>query len=378
MSADTGQKLMKDGLGRDAVRRLATALASVDSTFDAAAFQRRAIRGLGKLELKARVAHVVDALRVHLPPDFADARPIALAAGADFPAGDPDDPLRGFAAWPLIDWIAVHAGTEHARHFDDAVDALRSLTGLFTAEFAIRPFLLADTKRAMVHVTRWTRDPEDTVRRLASEGVRPRLPWAQRLPMFQQEPAPVLRILERLKDDPSESVRRSVANNLNDIAKDHPDRVVQVARKWSRGRRKERAWIIRHATRTLVKEGHPGALAVLGYTARPQVQVELALSPARMKLGSSLTLQLALHSRAHGDQRLVVDYAIHHRKANGTLAPKVFKLRNLDLAAGETLTIEKRHVIRAISTRRYYAGEHAVEILVNGKPQARSAFHLRM
>lgn len=369
---------MKDGLDRAALQRLAEALRGAEPSFDSRAFLRRAMRGLKGMELKERVRHAVCALGAYLPGDFTDARAVVLAAGAAFPEGDPDDPLRGFAAWPLIDWVAERATPEHADDLDAALEALRALTPLFTAEFAVRPFLLLDTERTMAHVEAWATDANPAVRRLASEGIRPRLPWAARLPMFQRDPRPVLRVLERLKDDPAETVRRSVANNLNDIAKDHPDRIVKIARRWSKGASEERAWVIRHATRSLVKQGHPGVLSVLGFTGAPKLDVELTLEPRRLQLGGALQLKVQLRSTARRIQRLVVDFAVHHRKANGTLAPKVFKLRTLALSPGERVTIDKAHAIRPISTRRYYPGEHAVELLVNGEARARAVFELRL
>jgi 3-methyladenine DNA glycosylase AlkC len=298
-----------------------------------------------------------------------------VRAGAAWEIGERDDDPYGFAAWPVIDFVGKH-GLSHPR---ESLDALRRLTPLFSAEFAIRPFLVHHEALTMTRLRKWTRDGDEHVRRLVSEGTRPRLPWGERLAKLQRDPTPVLRLLERLKDDRAEYVRRSVANNLNDISKDHPQVVVDVARSWSRGASDERRRIIRHATRTLVKSGHPGALAVLGFDPRARVSVaDLSVTPKRLTLGGSLAIRFVLRSRARTAQPLVVDYAVHHVKKSGERKAKVFKLKVLELGAGDRVTIEKRHAIRQISTRQYHSGRHAVDILVNGRACARAEFDLRV
>jgi 3-methyladenine DNA glycosylase AlkC len=364
---------LKHGLAAPAVGRLGRALRKADPSFPLAAFKRSATRGLGQLELKDRVRHVTAALSKHLPSDFDDAVELALAAAEHWDPGDPDDPLRGFAAWPLIDWVP-EAGIAQV---DTSLEALRKLTGLFTAEFAIRPFLLTETDKTLRHLRKWLRDPEPQVRRLISEGTRPRLPWAPRLPMFQRDPSPVLALLERLRDDPAEYVRRSVANNLNDISKDHPDRVVQVATRWMKGASHERSWIVKHALRSLIKQGNHGAQEALGFTTRPQVDATLQISPKSLHIGETLNIKVQLRSRARTAQRLVVDYLVHYRKANGTTAPKVFKLRVVELKPGQQLQIEAKRSLAPRSTRRLYPGEHAVELLVAGRATGRQSFRLR-
>ena len=286
----------------------------------------------------------------HLPSRVHDALEVLVRAGEAWSFEDSNDPLRGFAAWPLIDWIGQHGLAE----FGASMNALRRLTHLFTSEFAIRPFLLEDSERALALLHEWTMDPSDQIRRLVSEGTRPRLPWAMRLPMFQQDPTPVIALLEKLKDDSSEYVRRSVANNLNDIAKDHPGRVIDVCERWTTDATEQRHWVIRRATRTLVKQGDPGALAVLGFSIAPKARVELGLLTSQVVLGGALQFEVRLRSTSKDAQRLVVDYAIHYRKANGRLTAKVFKLRTLCLAPHANLNVTKQHLLAPISTRRHY------------------------
>jgi 3-methyladenine DNA glycosylase AlkC len=363
---------MKDGLDERAVRRLAAAVGAAWSGFDRPGFLKEAASGLSGLELKERLRHIIRKMHAHLPEDYPRALKIVVRAGRRFPAGRPDDPLAGFAAWPLVDWVG-----EYGRdHFDPSMKALRDLTKLFSAEFAIRPFLIDDSDRALDHLHGWCNDPDERVRRLISEGTRPRLPWGRRLPGFSADPGPVLRLLDNLKDDPAEFVRRSVANNLNDIAKDHPATVVKVCRVWKKGATKDRRWIIRHGLRTLVKQGDPGALKVLGYTTAPRVEARLRLSPRSLKIGGVLELEVTLTSQARRTQKLVVDYVVHHRRARGDTIPKVFKLRTFDLEPAQTVHLHKKHSFVPRTVRRYYPGKHAVELMVGGRSLDRTSFSL--
>ena len=364
------RRLMKDGLNGPALERLADAVSQAWPRFDDSGFLKVALDGLDDLELKDRVRHVIAVLNRFLPVAYPRALKIVVRAGGRFPPGRPGDSLAGFAAWPLIDWVP-----EYGLHdFDSSMKALKGLTSLFSAEFAVRPFLMADTARALGHLQGWIDDPDEHVRRLVSEGTRPRLPWGCRLPVFIEDPLPVIELLNRLKDDPSEYVRRSVANNLNDIAKDHPATVVKVCRVWKKGATAERDRIIRQGLRTLVKQGNPGALRVLGYTTDPEVSVALRLSAKTLKIGGDLSIEVALTSKASRTQKLVVDYVIHHVRANGKTTPKVFKLRSLDLEPGKSVSFTRKHSFAPRSVRRYYPGEHTVEILVGGRSAGRCSF----
>jgi 3-methyladenine DNA glycosylase AlkC len=372
------QRLMKDGLDKPAIARIAGNLQRAYPDFPQHAFMREANKGLGALELKARVQHVISILANHLPDDFVHTTQIFVKAAQDWDQGAPDDPLRSFAAWPMIDYVAVY-GLEQP---EASLAALRQLTGLFSAEFAIRPFITTHPTLTLGNLKQWTADPDEHVRRLVSEGTRPKLPWAARLPEFERNPKPVLRLLEKLKDDPSEYVRRSVANNLNDITKDHPEVVLETCRRWLRKPGKERERIVRHATRTLVKAGHPAVWELLGYTPTPQVHLaDLQVNTLTIQIGEELTFSGTLESTAkqsHKAQRLVVDYAIHHVKANGAIKPKVFKLKTLTLSPGEASEITKRHAFRNITTRQYYSGTHVVEVLVNGQSLGQCDFQLKV
>lgn len=370
MSADGSTGQLKDRLGAAAIDRLATSLAHAWPDFATGRFRAAAMDGLEELELQARVLHVVDAMSAHLPPRFAVALPLVLRVGEGWERES--DPHAGLAVWPLIEWVGVR-GLEHP---DLALPALRRLTGLFSAEFAIRPFLARHPEPTLRALREWTGDEDEHVRRLVSEGTRPRLPWASRLPAFQADPTPVIELLDALKLDESEYVRRSVANNLNDISKDHPAVAVEVAARWTAEGVSPR--LVSHALRTLVKKGDPAALAALGYATEPEVSATLELSPARVRLGETLQLEITMRSTAEGVQRVVVDFAIHFCKANGSTSPKVFKLRNVELQPGTTIELQRRRPLVPATTRRYNSGEHRVELLVSGKPVAEARFWLEV
>jgi 3-methyladenine DNA glycosylase AlkC len=319
---------MKQNLGPDAVLWLAGALELDD------AFVREALDGLDALELTDRARHIGDALGVHLGPD-AFARVMPLFA---------EEAPHAFAWWPLSAWIE----TAGLADFEAAMRVQHALTQRFTAEFSIRAWLRKDPARTLARLAEWTADPSEHVRRLVSEGTRPRLPWAARLDGVDAVP-----LLDHLVDDPSPYVRRSVANHLGDLAKDDPDRAVALARRWGN------AWVARHGLRWLVKRGHPGALALLGAGAGAA-----RVSGTVTHLG--LDVEIAVEVVSEADQRLVVDYVVHFAGARGP-RPKVFKLATLDLAEGEARTLRATVSLRPMTTRRVHPGEHRVDVRVNGR-----------
>ncbi|TQV83687.1 DNA alkylation repair protein [Denitrobaculum tricleocarpae] len=352
------------------VDEMASHLSKAWPRFPREAFVAEAAHELDKLELKERSNQIVAALEHHLPDDFAEAAAILRAS---LPDGDKTG-LSGWAILPLNDYV----GRAGQRHFETAMDLLEKITVLFSSEFGIRYFLLQDQPRALAQMRRWSENSNHHVRRLASEGCRPRLPWAMRLPALMKDPAPILPILARLRDDPENYVRRSVANNLNDIAKDHPDLVARIAAQWMKDASESRKRLIRHACRTLLKQGHQGALEVFGFTAPKKLSAELALHTPTLTLGENLLFELTLESDATASQDLMIDYAVHHVKADGTRSPKVFKWKSLSLESGGQTRLAKKHAIRPITTRRYYPGLHHVEVIVNGQAVARSYFTLSL
>jgi 3-methyladenine DNA glycosylase AlkC len=236
-----------------------------------------------------------------------------------------------------------------------------------SAEFAIRPFIERYPERTMAQMLEWAGHESPEVRRLSSEGCRPRLPWGIRLHDLVADPSPILPILERLKNDESESVRKSVANNLNDISKENPDVVLDLLRRWQTEATEEIHWITGHALRTLVKQGHPQALALLGYGSADDIAVHnLAVEPRSIQVGDKVTLFFDIESLADEPLNLMIDYVVYHMRANGTLSPKVFKLTKRTIQPGEVLHIERKHSFAPVTTRKYYPGEQALEPKING------------
>ncbi len=364
------------------VRAAGTQLQRAWPAFDRAAFVRRANRGLETLELKARAMQIADALEATLPPRLDEACAVIEAAlatprpidDAAAPRGDLDAGLTGWIVWPLGEFVARRGQAEPQR----ALQTLHALTQRLTAEFALRPFIVAHPQLTFATLQRWATDASPHVRRLVSEGSRPRLPWGLRLKALIADPSPTLPLLRALQDDPSAAVRRSVANHLNDIAKDHPEIVVAWVRDHLPGADRERRALLRHASRTLIKQGHPEMLALWGAAAPLDGTARLTLSPRRLHVGDEFTFTLTLRSRSAQPQALLIDYAVHHVKANGRHSAKIFKGWSLTLAPHETRTIEKTHSMRAVTTRRYHAGRHRVDVRVNGAAVAEAAFSLAL
>ncbi|MEU2182694.1 DNA alkylation repair protein [Streptomyces thermolilacinus] len=331
-----------------------------------------ALRGCGTrlegLTFSRRVTTVKEAVLADLPdayPAFADVVRSALSR--------PE-----FTGWPTFPVNAAVAERALACHvFEPGLDLLAALTPRLTAEMAVRPFLREDLPRAMRPVLEWTSHPDHHVRRLASEGTRPRLPWAPRLTALVTDPAPALPVLDALYQDPSEYVRRSVANHLNDISHDHPDTAVATAARWLARPAPTTPALVRHGLRSLVKAGRPDALALLGHD--PHIHVQVVGPDVRtpeVHLGEHLVFGYEITNTGSRKAHLVLDYVIHHRKANGTLTPKVFKLSTRSLAPGERWSAVRRHSFRELSTRRYHFGVHRVELQVNGRPHGLAAFTL--
>lgn len=364
--AEPLKNLLHPGL----VREMAEHVSRAAPDFDADRFTRLASDGMEALELMQRAERIKDALVQTLPADYA-------AAAAILRKALPQAEGPGLSGWGLLP-VNQFVAQQGLSHFDLSLALLKALTPHFTAEFGIRRFIHAEQDRALAEISGWTTDGDHHVRRLASEGTRPRLPWAMRLPALVRDPAPILPILVALLDDPEDYVRRSVANSLNDIAKDHPALVADFVERHVEGASAERRQLLRHASRTLLKKGDAKALANFGFAAARGIEATLALAAPAVVFGDKLGFSIVVTNADAAPQRLMIDYAIHHVKANGTLAPKVFKWKQLDLPAGASQAIARDHAIRAITTRRYYPGRHRIEILINGAVCAAADFDLRM
>ncbi len=347
------------------------------ASFDRDTFEAPIRRDLEKLELKERSQLIADHVHLALPIDHQERSRILLAMlhpDEENHANQPSDE-QGICGWgtsPLTTVVGQHGLDD----FDGSLRLLKEMTKRFSAEFDIRYFLLADQERALNIMLGWVDDPNLHVRRLASEGTRPRLPWAMQLPQLRLNPRPTLPILEALRDDPEEYVRRSVANHLNDIAKDHPDLVANMAVDWLQGATTKREKLVRHACRTLIKQGHAVALKAVGIGV-PEIEFHrLSIESSTVKFGNALIFSVELRSTSDEPQSLLIDYVVHFRKANGRLADKVFKWKQITLQGGKTLSAKRSHSIRPISTRRYYNGQHALSLRINGQDFGFTEFDL--
>lgn len=336
--------------------------------FDRKRFLREAGTGLDALEMKARAMQICAALENTLPADF------AAAAAVLRPVLQGDAALEGWILWPVGEYIARRGQL----HPDVALQLLHALTQRFTAEFAIRPFIVQQPDHVFATLARWVDDPSEHVRRLVSEGSRPRLPWGLRLQRLVEDPTPALPLLLALQDDTSEYVRRSVANHLNDIAKDHPGLVADWLEQHLPAASKERRALLRHASRTLIKQGDKRVLQAWGLGRKLRGSAVLTVKPAKVLLGDSVSFTLVVTSTSPQPQKLAIDYTVHHVKADGGTSPKVFKGWTLELPPKTSVTLTKRHSMKPITTRRYHAGHHAVDVQVNGEPVASAGFTLKL
>lgn len=345
---------------------------AVHADFPHDEFVRTALSGYGPMSLTGRGFHIAAALRKHLPAEYPRAIDVLLASASQPHEHRASGGMAAFLYMPHLFFVAQHG----LDHFEDSMRAQYALTQRFTAEYSIRAFLEKHPEATLARLREWTRDPSAHVRRLVSEGTRPRLPWAPRLRAFQKDPRPVLELLELLKDDPELYVRRSVANNLNDIGKDHPALLTAVAKRWLRGASAERQWIVNHALRSAVKRADAGALGALGYGSKADVALrDKRVAPLRAKIGGSVAVSFTLVNRQRKPQRVMVDLVVHFVKARGTGA-KTFKMKALTLAPGARVTVAKKIGLRQLTTRKHYPGVHKVEALLNGRRVALGEFML--
>jgi 3-methyladenine DNA glycosylase AlkC len=354
---------MKNLFDANSYSAIATDLARIDSHFDATRFLSICLDGLDQRELMDRLRQTAIAFNATLPGSYRDKVNVLRLHAARI--------CHGFIGI----WPCEFVGRFGLDDVPASLDALAFFTGFGSAEFAIRPFLVRDLTGTLAVMRTWAVSDNEHVRRLASEGSRPRLPWGTRLTALVANPSPSFDILNALRADDSLYVRKSVANHLNDICKDHPDTVLDLVATWDRADTRT-AWIVKHALRTLIKRGHPRALTLLGAGKPARVNVTFAASPQRLALGGKLALEAVITSPASKSQRLLVDYVVHYARASGKAAEKVFKWTTLDLSPRAAHTLIKRQVIRDFSTRKHHAGIHRVELQINGRRLAESSFRL--
>jgi 3-methyladenine DNA glycosylase AlkC len=360
--------------GPEIPRRIAAMIERVHPGFATRAFVAQALRGYEELGLLPRARHVARALDDHLPRDYPAALEVVLRSLGPPAAATSGGGMASFVYLPYVYWVAERG----LGHLDDSVRAMHAITQRFSFEFGLRPFVERHPREMRAVLERWCDDPSPHVRRLVSEGLRPRLPWAARLTVFERDPRPVIALLERLRDDPDPVVRRSVANHLNDLGRADPALLVEVCTRWARDAPPERLRLVRHALRTLVARGDPHALRVLGYGSRARVTLrDASIVPARVPIGDAVRVCFELASTVRRPQRVLVDLRVTYAGARaGVVRTKVFKLDAGELGPGGSMVFSRRLSLRQMSTRTHHPGLHRVEALVNGVPYEVGTFEV--
>lgn len=355
---------LKEMFNREFYQHFADVFAGTNKNFNPVAFVSEVTANLDELALNGRLRNTSIVLQQHLPADFKKAMDILYQAAPSL--------RRGYTALVLPDFVALYGKD----HFHLSMEALRDFTMLGSSEFAIREFLKTEPDKTLKVMLDWADDKDHHVRRLASEGSRPRLPWSFKLDQIIKNPSLTTGILEKLKADDTLYVRKSVANHLNDISKDNTDYMLQLVSSWDHSN-PNTSWIIKHASRTLIKKGDPGSLSLFNFEKDVKVSIaNFKLNTLHVKMGEELQFSFELRSLKQSPQKLVVDYAIHYVKASGEQSKKVFKLKEVVLKPGQVLQIAKRQLFKDLTTRKHYTGKHLVEITVNGVVFAGESFDL--
>jgi len=365
---------IRDVFNPKAVSEMGKRIKKVHTTFDLKGFETFINPKLPELTYSERLQLIKDGLIKYLPEDFSKAAKIIV--DSLLPAYG-TDVLEGTNDRFIIATKAAFIAEKGLNHFDISMNALYEITKRLTSEWGVRPFFIQYPEKTLAIFKKWATDKDPHVRRLVSEGSRPYLPWGKKLPQFEKDPKQTIALLTLLRNDPSEYVRRSVANHLNDHAKKHPDLVVDTLKQWQEeGSNKDKDRMIKHALRTLLKKGHAGALAILGYKKGAKVAVQHLSADKKVKVGEYLNFSFDIQSTGKTKQPLMIDYVIYYQKANGDLAPKVFKMTTKTLEAGAALPFKKRQSFKIISTRKFHLGAHKLAVQVNGEELAEVAFEL--
>ena len=364
---------LKNMFSRPLLENFSQQVYTVWPSFDRTAFLDRVFDpAWAQRELKQRMRHIAESLRAGLPP--------AYPAALDVVTGVAEQWLRThgegmkFEYCFIPDFVEVYGLDDPER----SIPALALVTRWCSAEFAVRPFLRRYPERMYPQMLAWSADASPMVRRLASEGFRPRLPWGMGVPALKRDPSPVLAVLENLKADPDETVRRSVANNLNDISKDHPTLALDIARRWL-GQHPDTDRLLRHALRGLLKKGHADALAQFGFDQELSgIAVEHLKVSAAVAVGGVLDFSFSVKNTSGTGRQIRLEYGIDYRTGSGKTSVKVFKIKEMTLGAGQSDANRKSQRFTDFTTRKHYPGTHRLRILVNGKEMAEKAFEVQL
>ncbi len=355
---------IREVFNADILASIAADIKEAYPQFNCREFKQSIIPLLDNLTYSERKNLITLTLERCLPDHFPHALTVLLSI---LPPEIDGDDISGSGNRFYISCFTAFISRNGMDHFDRSMHGLYEMTKRFTAEWDLRPFLIQYQEKTFQYLYDWLEDPNPHVRRLVSEGTRPYLPWGKKLLMVEKDPTLTLPLLEKLSTDNSSYVRRSVANHLNDIAKKHPGKVVQSLKQWNQQYPSiEMEKLTRHALRTLIKDGHKGALELLGYSYDVLLTLKNFTCTSQVPEEGDFHFSFDLKSQSNKDQKIIVDFIIHFQKSDGRLSPKVFKLKNAVLPKRGKLNFQKIHSFRPITTRKYYPGLHAVEIQVNG------------
>jgi 3-methyladenine DNA glycosylase AlkC len=344
-------------------------------SFRANAFIEKALIGFEALELLPRGKKLAQDLHHFLPKEFSSAVQIIIDSMSAPLTHTDYEPMKSFFYMPHLNYVAMYGLNDP----EVSLDALKFMTTKFSAEFAIRPFIEKFPDFVFQQFDEWKKDSNQHVRRLVSEGTRPLLPWATRLQQLQQNPEPVIPLLNYLKNDPELYVRRSVANHLNDIAKTHPKLVLDVCNNWKNDADEKVQWIIKQSLRTLIKQGNSRAIQILGFDHPDSFNItKTSLNSEIVFLNHAIECSITVVNKQAVEQRAVIDYAIHFMKANGKTQKKVFKGFEAIFLPNETRNFTKSHRFQQLTTRKHYEGTHSIDFLINGKSYPIGEFFLKL
>lgn len=353
--------LLKDLYSPEFYDQLSLALKKTLALFDKKKFIKSIYaETFENLELKGRMAHTAHVLHQFLPTDFNKAAPLLVELIDQIKASGMKQ--VGLECMFIPEYIYLYG----IDHYKSSVAAMEQITQFTSCEFAIRPFILKYEDKMIPQMLKWSKHKNHHVRRLSTEGCRPRLPWAMALPSLKKDPTPILPILENLKADTSEYVRRSVANNLNDISKDNPDIVLKIAKQW-KGLSTETDAIIKHGFRTMLKSGHPKVLAYYQLNNDHFKLNGFAITTPKVKIGDYLSFECSIQNTSNKAQIARIEYAVYYLKKNGLYTKKVFKISERNLKAKETVFIQRKQSFKLITTRVFYPGKHQLSFIINGK-----------
>ncbi|HGS9321153.1 TPA: DNA alkylation repair protein [Clostridioides difficile] len=355
-------ELLKNMYNRESLYEVAVAIQSVYNSFKVDEFIKSTMdETWNNLELKARCRKISMSLGMYLPEDYKEALSILEKSVTGF-----------YFAFFFPDFVEVYGQDDI--NWDLSISALERNTEYWSSEFAVRAFIIKDEERMMAQMRKWSKHKSEHVRRLASEGCRPQLPWGQAISKFKKDPTPVLPILEQLKTDTSTYVQKSVANNLNDISKTHPDLVISIAKDWY-GKNKSTNWIVKHGCRTLLKKGNRDVLALFGYDDTTSINLQdFTLETTSISIGEDLTFSFNILAKKATKTRL--EYGIDYIKSNGKRNRKIFKISEVSLKENEKKSYMKKHSFADVSVKKHYPGIHSIAIIINGIEKDKLDFEL--